>query len=140
MFENDMCLVIYYNFIDALELECRVLTDDEIRRYNEMRVKDYFNCSQDIHKPRTNMIERTETIKLEYSHIKDIIIEPITEKYEKWLDNGDIDFVAPNSETFNTITFIMGNNKSLSICADDAGSNGRTFVWSNEADCNKIIY
>ncbi len=141
LFENDMCLIIYYRFIDCLEAEFRKLTVEELNRYNDLLIKDYFNGSQDIYDFKMNKITGTETIKLNYSYIERITIKSVTEEYEKRIGNG-LDFVSPTPETFSEITFIMANKKSFTICAGDAMTDGYMLLWAEDAECNSknIIY
>ena len=132
LFENDDCLVIDYRFIDAFQAEFRKLTDEEQAQYEESVVRDYFNCTIDIHDAYTNEVTRTETIVLEYGSIERIVINHVINEYQKWID-GDIDFVAPSDETFDKIKFIMSNGNSFTVCADEADVDGYMLTWSDEA-------
>ncbi len=138
LFENEMCLRISYLFVDALQMEFKKITKEEKEKYETLLVKDYFNGSQDITDFYTKKITHTESIKLDYDSIKSVSIHSVTEEYEKWLD-GDIDYVKPNAETFDEITFVMSNGYSFTICADDASSDGYMRVWSVDAECNTTI-
>ncbi len=139
LFENEMCLIISYLFIDALAMDFRKMTEQEKTDYEILLIKDYFNGAQDITDFKTNTIKSTESVKLDYSNIDSIFIRSVTDEYSKWIEN-DIDFVKPNAETFDQITFIMSNGNSFTVCADDAEADGYVRVWSESADCSTKIY
>ncbi len=135
MFENDMCLVIRYLFIDDLDIEYRKLTEEELLQYDKLNIKDYFNGSQDIYHYDTDTVACTETVKLDYSDIREICIRKVKCEYEKWID-GDLEWVMPTDETFDEIKFIMSNGNSFTVCADDAYVDGYVQVWSEDAECS----
>ncbi len=133
LLENNQCLVIYYRFIDALDVHFRKLTPQEKDKYCKLREKDFFNTINNLYDHRTNKIYQTQTCNLEYGSIEDVSLRSVTKAYSKWLDDG-IDFVSPTEETFDEIKFTMSNGKSFVICADDAEVDGYTLFWSEDTD------
>ncbi len=126
-FENDMCLVMSYLFVDEFKVSFRKLTDEEKMIHKDAEVKDFFNDSQD------------EPVELEYADITKVSIKPITGHYPKLSDNGEVEFVKAKRGTFEDVTFIMSNNKSITIGTDDVTEDdeeGITFIWSEDAKCN----
>ncbi len=139
IFENGQCLIIEYRFIDALCVDFCQLNEEEHELIKEATIKDFFNCLIDIHNYSKNNEDEsvyekyeTKTISLEYDTLSSIELRPVTEEYEKWID-GDIDYVVPNKDTFDEIKFIMTNNNTFIICADDAYVDGYVMAWSTDA-------
>ena len=133
LFENEYCLVIDYRFIDELNIQYRKLNFQEQKEFDELYVKDWFNTTNEICDYCTGEAVRMETCKLEYGSIEGISLRPVTEEYDKWVDQ-DIDLVMPDEDTFDEIRFSMSNGKSFTICAGDAEIDGYTFVWSEDAE------
>ena len=146
-FENDFCLVIDYQFIDALNVEYRPLSEEEKDQFADLWVKDYFNCTVDIHSYTRDengdfldrVKDRTMTISLEYDMLTSVEIRRVTEGYSKWID-GDLECAVPTEETFDEIKFIMKNGNTFIVCADDAMVDGDVMAWSSEAKESIIKY
>lgn len=135
MFENELCLVIEYPFIDSLDVDLRKMTTEESELYSdeEQQEKDWFNA---VFKFRRSLKDEgywSETYSLEYSTIEKVSFRSVTREYEKWISNNNLDFVNPTDETFDEITITMCNGKSIVICPEDALSDGYTMFWSEEA-------
>jgi hypothetical protein len=147
LFENNECLIIDYRFIDLLYIDFRPLNSKENALLEKVMIKDFFNCSVDIHRWDKNdkgesvvgAIDHTETISLEYEAISSIDLRPVTEEYEKWID-GDIDYVTPTEDTFDEIKFTMSNGNTFIICADHAYVDGYVMAWSTDAEESIIQY
>lgn len=147
VFENGQCLIIEYRFIDTLCVDFRPLNEEEEATLEKQLIKDYFNCSVDIHSWDKNDngesvvgdMDRTETISLEYDTLVDTELRQVTEEYSKWID-GDIDSVSPTNETFDQIKFILGNGNTFVVCADDAEVDGYIMAWSTDAKESTIRY
>lgn len=135
MFENEQCLVLEYPFIDSLGAELRKMTSEELKWYTdeEHQEKDWFNAVYKWKNYLTDKEFNTEIYSLEYSTIEKISLRSVTEKYDKWLSNSDIDLVDPTDETFDEITITMGNGKSIFICPEWALFDGYTLFWSEDA-------
>ena len=135
MFEDERCLVLEYPFIDSLSAELRKMTSEELEWYNdeEHQEKDWFNAVFKRKKYLTDREFTTEIYSLEYSTIEKVSLRSVTEKYDKWLSNNDIDLVDPTDETFDEITITMENGKSIVICPDYALLDGYTLLWSEDA-------
>jgi hypothetical protein len=139
IFENGQCLIVEYPFIDSLCVDFRPLNEKENELLKKATIKDFFNCSIDIHEYSENnegesVYKKYETkiISLEYNTLFSIELRPVTEEYEKWID-GDIDYVTPTEDTFDEIKFTMTNGNTFIICADDAYVNGYVMTWSTDA-------
>ena len=140
LFEDGRCLIIDYRFVDALCVERRTLNEKEKAVLEELPIKDYFNCSVDIHgwvanaegTPVVGDTDRTETISLKYADLTTVEFRRVTEEYSKWID-GDLDYAKPTEETFDEMKFIMSNGNTFTICADDAMSDGYVRAWSVNA-------
>ena len=110
-------------------------------------IKDFFNCSVDIHRWDRNdngesvvgAIDHTEIISLKYDAISAIDLRPVKGEYSKWID-GDIDYVPSSEETFDQIKFTMRNGNTFVICADDAEVDGYVMAWSTDAKESIIQY
>ena len=147
VFENDECLIIDYRFIDALYMDFRSLNSEENALLEKTMIKDFFNCTVDIHRWAKNdngesvagAVDHTEIISLEYDAISNIDLRPVREEYEKWID-GDIDYVTPTKDTFDEIKFTMSNGNTFIICADDAYVDGYVMAWSTDAKESIIQY
>jgi hypothetical protein len=147
VFENGQCLIIDYLFVDTLRVDFHSLTDEEKTALENRSIKDFFNCSVDIHSRTKNdsgeyvvgEIDRTLTISLEYDSISSIDLRSVTKEYLKWIDN-DINYVSPSNETFDQIKFVMNNGNTFVICADGADVDGYVMVWSNEAKETTVKY
>ena len=133
LFENDQCLVIYYCFIDELNVECRYLSCLESWELPKIEIQDLFNNTLEIDDTQSNPTCKNKSIQLEYSSIEKITLRSVTEPYSKWLDDG-ITYVDPTKETFDEIKFEMSNGKSFTICADDTGADGWILVWSEDVE------
>lgn len=135
MFEDERCLVLWYPFIDSLGAELRKMTSEELKLYNdeEHQEKDWFNAAFKRKKYLTDREFTTEIYSLEYSTIEKVSLRSVTEKYDKWLSNSDIDLVNPTDETFDEITITMENGKSIVICPECALLDGYTLFWSEDA-------
>ena len=135
MFENERCLVLEYPFIDSLNAELRMMTPEELKMYNdeEYQEKDWFNAVYKRGHYLTREIYMTETYSLEYGAIERISLRSVTEEYDKWLSNNDIDLVKPTDETFDEITITMDNGNSIVICPEWALFDGYTLFWSEDA-------
>ena len=123
------------------------MTDEEKTYLENRPIKDFFNCSVDIHgwvnndngKSVGGDVESTEIIALEYDSISSIELRSVTKEYLKWID-GDIDYVSPSNETFDQIKFVMSNGNTFVVCADDADADGYVMVWSTEAKETTVTY
>ena len=136
LFENDICLVIDYRFVDALEVALRPLSDEEKLWYQNATMKDFFNDSTNIYtlaSDNQTTLDRCQRISLEYGSLKSIVLEYVTRPYSKWVAGSLVDEVAPKETTSDKITFSMENGKSFVICPDDAMVDGYTLVWSADA-------
>ena len=138
IFENGQCLIIEYPFIDSLHVDFRPLNEDENELLKKALIKDFFNCSVDINDSRYKAYE-TKIISLEYDALSSIELRPVTDEYEKWID-GNIDYVAPNEDTFDEIKFKMSNGSTFIICADGAVIDGYVMVGSTDAKESIIKY
>ena len=142
VFETGQCLIIEYNFVDALRAECREMNEEEINNSQNLPLTDYFNSSDDIYNSvngKITDVDRRETIALEYSELESIELRKVTWEYSKWID-GDIDYVLPTEETFDQIKFVMSNGNSFIVCADDAEMDGYIMAWSTDSDENVVYY
>ena len=147
VFENGQCLIIDYLFVDSLCVNFHPLTDEEKTDLENRSIKDFFNCSVDIHgwvkndngESVVGDVERTEIIALEYDSISSIELRSVTKEYLKWIDD-DIDYVSPSNETFDQIKFVMSNGNTFVVCADDADADGYVVVWSTEAKETTVTY
>ena len=146
IFENGQCLIIEYPFIDSLCIDFRTLNEEENKLFKEATIKDFFNCSVDIHNYSENnegksVYKKYETkiISLEYDTLFSVELRPVTEEYEKWID-GDIDYMVPTEDTFDEIKFKMSNGSTFIICADDAVVDGYVMAWSTDAKESVIKY
>lgn len=147
LFENDECLIIDYCFIDSLYIDFRPLNSEENVSLKKPMIKDFFNCSVDIHRWDKNdkgetivgAVDHTEIISLEYEAITEIDLRPVTKEYSKWID-GNLDYASPNKETFDQIKFTMSNGNTFVVCADDAEVDGYVMVWSTDAEESIIQY
>ena len=144
IFENGQSLIIEYPFIDSLCVDFRPLNEKENELLKKATIKDFFNCSIDIHEYSENnegesVYKKYETkiISLEYNTLFSIELRPVTEEYEKWID-GDIDYVTPTEDTFDEIKFTMSNGNTFIICADDAYVDGYVMAWSTDAEEHTI--
>ena len=136
LFENDMCMIIEYYFIDSLEIELRPMTSEEKEKYSKIMIKDFFNSSVDICDHITYEKIRNESCTLKYDSVKNIEFKSVVNEYEKWIDGG-IAFVKPTKETFDEIRIEMNNDKSFVICPAPASDDGYIYVWSE--DCKNIV-
>lgn len=131
LFENEKCLVFNYLFLDELELQFRRLTAIEETSYQQLYEKDIFNPPSNKDMVLLDFRSQADANGLEYGCIEKITLRPVTGKYTKWID-GDIGYVDPTEETFSEIKFYMDNEKSFSICADDADADGWIMAWSED--------
>ncbi len=135
VFENEQCLILDYPFIDALRMELRPISAEELARLQDPLTEDYFNCSVDIYNSAGGVIGdiyETAIISLEYDTLVDVELRPVNKEYEKWIGRR-IDYVLPTEETFSAITFIMGNGNTFTICAESATCDGYISAWSADA-------
>ena len=132
LLENGKCIVIDYCFIDGLDIEYREMTVEELELYRKAATADHFNCELKVHNARTMQITEIVKVSLSYGKIIDVRVKPVNDEYSKWVD-GDLIFVKPSAETFNEIVFIMDNEASFTICADDAEMDGYSLFWSDNA-------
>lgn len=136
LFENEMCLVIGYRYIDVLEVELREITYKEKEKFNDLIIKDFFNTSNDICDHITHRVLRNESCFLEYGSVKSADIRSVEREYEKWIGDSII-LTQPTEETFDEIKFIMDNGKSITICPSEASDGGYIYVWSE--DCMNSV-
>ena len=140
LFENEQCLIINYRFIDSLCIDFRILTEEEKDIREHQLIKDFFNCTTEIHTWAKNekgelivgKIDHTEIISLEYDALQSIDLRPVTTKYSKWTKQG-LDYVVPSAETFDEIKFTMNNGNTFTLCPEDADMDGYIMVWSVDA-------
>lgn len=132
LFEDEMCLVINYLFIDELDIEYRPLQKDEGDIYEEIIIRDFFNSVDEIHASVEGEIIEVQTISLDYDSIETICLNPVTYEYGKWISQG-IEEVQPTDETFDKLELQMKNGKSIFICPQDAESDGYVMLWSEDA-------
>ena len=144
IFENGKCLIIEYRFIDSLCVELRSLNEEENELFEKALIKDFFNCTVDLHRynngensEATYIKYATATISLEYDTLSSVELCPVTKDYEKWI-NGNIDYVAPTPQTFDEIKFKMSNGNTFILCADNAIFDGYVSVWSLDAKESSI--
>lgn len=136
LFENDICLVISYRFIDALRVEMRALSDDERAWYEEAVIKDYFNDETKIYRMLPDggaELEKTCKISLDYDCVENIELKRKSLPYLKWDGPSSIAEVEPKLSTFECITFVMKNGNTFAICPQPADTDGYTDVWSADA-------
>ena len=144
MFDDGQCLIIEYRFADELCVDFRTLTADEKSFFDTLLIKDFFNCTINIHEAVSGIcsknwpIIRTEICVLEYDSVSSIELRTVTEEYPKWI-NHNIKTVSPTKETFDEIRFIMSNGNTFCLCPERADTDGYVMVWSNEAK-EEIIY
>lgn len=142
LFEDDMALIINYLYMDALALEYRPLTSDEKEKYTdgcaEGRLEeDWFNCVT-AHVNRANgKARRLQKCTLEYGRIVGFVLYPVSGKYLKWVNVPErstpaLTYVDATEETFDEIEFLMDNGKRISLCPDEADSDGYVYVWSDD--------
>lgn len=123
LFQNHMCLVIQYQCIDELFFELRPLTDEEQGLFDREQPHDCFNYS--------SILDLNIQSALAYSDIVDVILDPVSQEYTKWMNDG-VEVVSPTEETFDKIHFLMSNGKTFTICPDDAEVCD-TWLWSKDA-------
>lgn len=131
LFDDDMCLVINYRFIDKLNIEYRPLLETEREAYEKTIIKDCFNTRNDIYDFRLNKVIRTETVELEYDVIETVSVKPVSYEYGKWIDNG-IEYMQPTEETFDELRLHMKNGKTITICPACAEVDGYIMFWSED--------
>ena len=144
LFENRQCLIIDYRFVDALRVEFRPLNEEENSIFERQPIKDYFNCTTEIHSWTKNEVGEvvvggvchTEIISLEYDSLISVAIRPVTTQYSKWTRDG-LDYAIPTAKTFDEIRFTMKNGNSFAVCPEDADMDGYIMVWS--VDAKEII-
>ena len=137
LFENGKCLVIEYPFIDALSVEFRSLSSEEMNLIENSIVDDFFNDTTEIYN-NNKELKRVINISLEYDCIKKIKLEYVAKPYEKWV-GSDIELVNPNPTTFEKITFVMKNKKTFVVCPESAETDGYTLVCSKDAIENYVF-
>ena len=106
LFENEMCLIIDYRFVDFLNVEYRKLAQEEKDLYEGLMIKDFFNTRNDIYSHREKRIYQVQICELEYGYIENVCLRSVTDAYSKWIDD-DLDYVEPTEETFDEIKIIM---------------------------------
>lgn len=116
LFENEMCLIIDYPFIDELHIQFRKMTSED--------------CFSGVNSHGEN-IEQIASIALEYDSINAISVHRFSHDYSKWIDN-DIKITAAGKETFDEIKFTMDNGRGFTVCADDAEADGYTLIWATD--------
>ncbi|MBQ9760589.1 MAG: hypothetical protein IJW16_04510 [Clostridia bacterium] len=131
-FENEQCLIIDYLFVDNLTVDLRSINEEERRRLDSLELRDYFNSSIKIYKGDKSEEFTVRKVEMEYAELDSIEIHRVTEEYSKWVD-GDLEYVEPTDETFDSLKFVMRNGNSFTVCADDAMVDGYVNVWSDEA-------
>ena len=139
LFENDMCLVIEYYFLDLLNVELKMLSPKKKEEYKKLYIKDFFNASNDICDHITYKKVRNESCSLEYDYMEKVELRSVTGEYEKWID-GNVDFVNATEEAFDEIRITMNNKNSFVICAADAYLDGYVLVWSEDCINHVVEY
>jgi hypothetical protein len=129
LFENEMCLIIDYPFIDELHIQFRKMTSEEISACHYGALTD---CFHNVNSHGED-IEQIASIALEYDSINEILVHRFSRDYSKWIDN-DVKITAAGKETFDEIKFTMDNGRGFTVCADDAEADGYTLIWATDAE------
>ncbi len=136
MFENKMCFVISYGFINRMKVEFRELTEKEwivySNVYDQEKSIDFFNSIDDVYDGKGQSIVSREICSLEYGELTRVEADVVKGKYNTWEEE-----LEATEETFCEVRFVMSNKKSFSICPDSPVVDGCVLVWSN--DSNEVI-
>lgn len=139
IFNNKTALIIEYYFIDALSVEYRELTDDEIHKFSTINIRDFFNRTEEIYNYHTKNIDRRNSLRFNYDKIECFNIDSVKEKYYIWKNNEMI-LKEPTNETFDKITINLKNGNKIVLCPEPAEMDGYLDVWAEGVDFNQTKY
>ena len=150
-FDNQMCLILYYTAESEIyELEYRLLTEQEIQRFNSFddESKDLFHTHIDVYDwlfdENGNRIEESFKIRtildvqLQYDSIKQIIVHGFHHEFEKWVYKGgylgegsshELITIPAGGDYFGEIEFVLCNGATISVAGEPAMYDGYFDVW-----------
>lgn len=132
IFENSKCLVIEFQYVDALTLQYREMTQAEKAVFDECKIKDLFDNTIQITDYKTGEISETLLISLEYDALKDVEVRRRTDPYYVWGED-EIEEKYPEAETFDGLTFHMKNGNTLVIYPGDVTDGGTMYFCSPDS-------
>ena len=128
LLENSKCIIISYLVASLLGIEYRELNENELKQYKEIRDKDLFNMTHEIHNPHTMQICNIDSISFEYSSVIQIDVHGFSNEFETWRNSKEV-ILPSGGDYFDRIEFCLDNGNKICMCPEDAIFDGYLDFW-----------